>query len=399
MISRSRVQQKVYFSAFDGFRAFAALVVFGWHYGGLPYGWAGVDFFFVLSGFLITGILFDSRNRMHRVRNFYVRRSLRIFPLFYLVLFATFAFAVLTHDQLSRAYALWPLYLGNYAQLIFRHRDIQTIGPIMVGHFWTLAIEEQFYLLWPAVVYAVADRKKLMRICVALVVLCPLMRMAGILFFPAQSKATDILFRGTMFRCDALLIGAFCALAMRGPERGWLEKLARPMCLTFGGIFLASALANLVFWHVRESIAQQNWVLAYGLTCLDVTAAGVLLIITRERSPLAQFFAWKPLQHLGKISYGFYVYHALFLGQYGWLVLRMEHRGISHLVAHGVGAVAFFVLSYGMAFLSFKFYEEYFIRLKDKLAGDARPDDAHSGRSVTGMPAKSDEESLPERVG
>ena len=114
-------ENKKFYPALDGFRAVAVLMVFYQHYIGinepqLNWGWTGVDFFFVLSGFLITGILYDTRNATHRFRDFYVRRTLRIFPLYYGVLLAGLCLNPIFHWQWHPAWILWPLYLGNYVR-------------------------------------------------------------------------------------------------------------------------------------------------------------------------------------------------------------------------------------------------------------------------------------------
>ena len=133
----------------------------------------GVDLFFVLSGFLITGILFDSRNDPHRIRNFYVRRTLRIFPLYYAVMLLLIPFA---YRGLSWSWLVWPAFLGNYAKVIGpytsgsplqRLADFQPCLQVTIhgtyrevlflGHFWSLCVEEQFYLMWPWIVFWIRD--------------------------------------------------------------------------------------------------------------------------------------------------------------------------------------------------------------------------------------------------
>src|SRR5665213_3289728 len=110
---------RVYFPALDGIRAMAFLMVFAGHYLRLPWGWAGVDVFFVLSGFLITGILFDTRDELHRVRNFYVRRTLRIFPLYYAVFLVLALVYPIFHWNWNWVWLVWPAYVGNWVQFLF----------------------------------------------------------------------------------------------------------------------------------------------------------------------------------------------------------------------------------------------------------------------------------------
>ena len=176
------------------------------------YGIWGVDLFFVLSGFLITGILYDSKGSPRYFRDFYVRRTLRIFPLYYGVLVILFlvlpalpapyppALAESAHHQAW----LW-LYSSNVYLAIHR----AWVLPY-VGHFWSLAVEEQFYLIWPLVVLSFG-RRWLLRICVVVAVLALALR-TGLSAAGAGDVAQVVL---TPCRFDALCAGGFLALAVR----------------------------------------------------------------------------------------------------------------------------------------------------------------------------------------
>ena len=107
--------------------------VFLWHYVGLPYGWAGVDVFFVLSGFLITGILYDTRDDPHRVRNFYIRRTLRIFPLYYGVFLTVFLMTPFMHWEWTWQWIAWPLYLGNFLPFLYPHLNNEFVSNFVYG--------------------------------------------------------------------------------------------------------------------------------------------------------------------------------------------------------------------------------------------------------------------------
>ena len=106
--AHTKPENRAFYPALDGLRAIAFLMVFGQHYLQLPWGWAGVDLFFVLSGFLITGILFDTCDDSHRIRNFYVRRTLRIFPLYYGVMLALLLMQPIIHWHLNWHWLIWP---------------------------------------------------------------------------------------------------------------------------------------------------------------------------------------------------------------------------------------------------------------------------------------------------
>ena len=178
-------------------------------------GWVGVDLFFVLSGFLITGILADAKGGRHYFRNFYIRRSLRVFPLYYGVLLVCCVILPLlgvgTIESGKQGWlwgygvSLFPMFsgaefrLGNDMNLLFTH-------------FWTLAVEEHFYLVWPLLV-CFMGRQTLMRLCVGL----------GVLAFVARcvcvklGASTPVMYEVTFLRMDGMLAGAWAALAIRGP--------------------------------------------------------------------------------------------------------------------------------------------------------------------------------------
>ena len=163
------MEQRTYFPALDGLRAVAVLCVFFHHYtasllpAGFRFGWAGVDVFFALSGYLITGILFDTREAHSRWRDFYIRRTLRIFPLFYGILLLLAVITPLVHWNWTWRWLSLPGYFFNFMPPTvpnhpeplgvltgwFHHR---TAVNLVFFHFWTLCVEEQFYLVWPAVV-------------------------------------------------------------------------------------------------------------------------------------------------------------------------------------------------------------------------------------------------------
>src|ERR1700680_4638693 len=189
--------------------------------------WAGVDLFFVLSGFLITGILLDSRECNGYFRNFYARRTLRIMPLYYAVLVVAILVVprVIGFSRLPAMYSrlldnqmwLWT-YLQNYMQSRGTH---QLPG---LGHFWSLAVEEQFYWFWPLVIYFVS-RRNLFRLCVAVCGIEPILRWS-LLFFGYSTWAIR---QYTFTRVDTLLYGAIAALAFRNRILATSRRLLIPV--------------------------------------------------------------------------------------------------------------------------------------------------------------------------
>jgi len=201
----SRIEFKAessrHYPALDGLRGIAILAVFCYHFGGgskssnwliqiwsgiADTGWMGVDLFFVLSGFLITGILYDTAHKPNRVKNFYARRSLRIFPLYYGVLLLFLLLTPTLQLHWKPGHLLYFFYLSNMMPLFTP--GLASPGPkMMVGHFWSLAVEEQFYLVWPFIVWYVRDRRKLLQVSIAIMVAALIFRMIlvcrGVAFF------------------------------------------------------------------------------------------------------------------------------------------------------------------------------------------------------------------------
>ena len=175
-----------YFPAFDGIRAVAILAVFVNHYSVLTYGRLGVSVFFVLSGFLITGVLLRSRGQAGNLKTFYMRRTLRIFPLYWGFWIVVVCLTGVLHIMWNRGNWLYLVYAGNYIWSIFGDRFGAPAGLvhlgiwpnaagiahqyILVGHFWTLAVEEQFYLFWPLLILRPKRVESVLRLCVGVIV-------------------------------------------------------------------------------------------------------------------------------------------------------------------------------------------------------------------------------------
>ncbi len=373
-------ENKVFYPALDGVRAFAILLVFLQHYilSRLPawtrWGWAGVDIFFVLSGFLITGILFDTRDTEHRFRNFYVRRTLRIFPLYYGVFLLAVLLTPILHFAWTRIWLLWPMYLGNYARFVdirdfaLPHDPMEALSSytsrhvLYFGHFWSLCVEEQFYLVWPLVVFAIRDRVRLRNFCIAAVILEPFVRWAVRDLAPQRLIYAELLYRATPLRADALLLGGALALMLRGKEAGTLRRLAPHMFYFFTSCLLAFAIFNI---HLSSSPQRSaKWIETFGYTILDLAAAGMLLVTIQPGSYLYRVFSLRPLRRLGQVSYGFYVFHDIPHNYYD----LVSHKLFGHFVRRIelVTPLVAFAFTLILSFLSFRYFEAPFLRLKDR---------------------------------
>ena len=332
------------------------------------FGALGVELFFVLSGFLITGILFDSKNRAGYFRNFYMRRFLRIFPLYYGVLCVIFGVLrwlpwfqgpvmdSLVHDQ------WWAWLYGVNVLSAMKGGAF----PLYLSHFWTLAIEEHFYLLWPLFVYFF-DRKKLAGVCCLMVVGSCLCRMA-LRAWGANDTAVYVL---TPCRLDGLCLGALFALVSRSDalpaERmQWLRRLSYSLA-AFGlfAIFATEMADASSFWGhvVFPPLRMLGASLTFG--------AILVFALTVPKSNWGyRFFNSKLLGLAGKYSYGLYVFH-FFIASYfeqnntfAWWLSWIPSRPAAICAQTLFGIIA----SFGVAVVSYQYFERYFLRLKDRVS-------------------------------
>jgi peptidoglycan/LPS O-acetylase OafA/YrhL len=380
------VPKSAYYVALDGLRAIAVIMVFFQHYGAghaflFGWGWTGVDLFFVLSGFLITGILYDSQHKIHRYRDFYIRRTLRIFPLYYFVWIVVLLIAPVAHWQWNMRWALWPAYFGNYARFFFLHQpgdpyrfDKLTFGApisswfgypfhLYIGHFWSLCVEEQFYLIWPFVVYQVRKREALIKICLTVIVLCPIFRGVLSIGLSTQLLGMELFYRSLPTRIDALLIGGLVALCLRGPEESIVRRARRPLLVASAILFVALYLISVKILSLPFEGSASNWIGVFGFTLIDAFAAALILECIHPGSFLSKVLSWKPLRALGLISYGFYVYHDLLHDFYSELAHRLSPR-----YAYPLTLLIAFSATLLIATLSYRLLEKPLLRLKDRFA-------------------------------
>jgi peptidoglycan/LPS O-acetylase OafA/YrhL len=319
----------------DGLRGIAILLVLVWHFTGmlvdpeqgvvqnaawryLIFGQSGVDLFFVLSGFLIIGILIDNRESPTYFKTFYIRRALRILPP-YLILVAGFWLCVELAGHRLAHYFDWQLPL--WSLLTFTQNwvmaSINDFGSPLIGGTWSLAIEEQFYLFAPALML-VLPKRLLPRAIIAIGIASIVARSFYFYLYPTEVIAPYV---GTVFRLDGLCIGGLIAMAYRDPAM-WAVVIRRRtlLCIALGVLaaiipiytsFLRSHYEHLVLYHFGHAYLA----LLYGAILTSI----LVWCGTRATAWLRS----EVLTKTGMISYSLYLFHPSFKG----LFFVLGHRG------------------------------------------------------------------------
>ncbi len=268
-------------------------------------GWAGVDVFFVLSGFLITGILLKTRENPHYFKNFYVRRILRIFPLYYLVIIALLIFLPQLDDGPGqKTQPLWPFFL------LYAQNWLYIFKPglsLFLGFTWSLAIEEQFYLLWPALVFFLKKRA-LVLTGLAIILASFLLRLVLTLAPFKIENLKNFFYYGTITRFEGLIFGGLIALVFYTGGI-WKERFTRwaaPVFWVSLGLFTVISVTG-----TPSPTSNNNLMTIYGYTLLVlITGSLIVLLSTQpETSFIRRIFRNRGLLFFGKYSYAMYMFH------------------------------------------------------------------------------------------
>jgi peptidoglycan/LPS O-acetylase OafA/YrhL len=361
----------------DGLRGLAILLVMAHHLSvaksDLPFdaaaldllrtGWIGVNLFFVLSGFLITGILIDARDSDRYFVSFYARRTLRIVPLYYLIVLISYH--VLPHfpvwyerlvvargETIPHEGYFW-LFLTNF---VFAAHDRFEHGILLVA--WSLAIEEQFYLLWAVVVW-ICPPRRLGLLCVCILIGTPLLR--GIALANGASLV-DIMV-GTPYQGDALAAGAWLAWRSRRPAPEAVSRVA-PWALPVG----LAGIAGMLWWE--HPLGWDSRVLrTIGYSCIALIATGLIVCATTmpQRSWWVRAFSWSWLCSIGKYSYCLYLVHLPVMWTMKYAVfdpVAAPRLFGSAMPAQALFWVIAFAPAFAIAWLSWRYFEQPILRLK-----------------------------------
>ena len=343
--------------ALDGYRGLAILLVMCYHFGGLlPWGWVGVDLFFVLSGFLITGILAGSSRPMsgRKLLRFYRNRILRIVPAYYLVLFAFFVLPVLFFpDKLTVAYN--ALRADQAAYWFFNVDAVDAVNgwPAMIYliQCWSLSVEMKFYLIWP-LVWWFYRRKSDMR---GWIILMLGIALAAFWFrvYGSQYFSLRPVYRYCFFvsRLDSFALGGIGFLLY---DRYGLKPFRQTLRFLLAGVVLIlGAVYVLGYWNAG---LQDPFTGIWGTSLLALGALALMLLGLEDSGWLNRFFSATLLRQTGKYSYSLYLLHNPV-----WLVLAQS--GLPGWAA----IVLAFLISFVLSYASYILIERKFMELKQKM--------------------------------
>lgn len=367
----------------DGLRAIAILMVLWWHasdftslyhiddlkkdylyFSLTSLGAQGVTIFFFISGFLITGILIDTAHDKGCLKKFYIRRALRIFPLYYLglIYMAFLSFIFIPSFQLNEIFVHNLLYIQNWTVLFETDLDgFKDKGYSFFSHTWSLAIEEQFYIIWPFLflyLYKRTTQNFLMAVMILLIVLSVLIR-----FYASAYMSWSVVWLCTITRMDALVLGSFFAYVHKIKPH-FLET-RKTLSLWCFAIFLMILI--LSHMHV-QSIASDplKFIVTYGVTGVTILCALAFIVILNGRSVLSRFLNLSILKHIAQVSYGLYIYHQPVFKITSAYVAGTTTYGYygGHLMVLVVGGG----ISYLIALFSYTCFEKPILSLKDQWA-------------------------------
>lgn len=359
-----------YYSEFDGLRAIAILLVIVFHsalsiinvddtldapktfLSFLMAGWCGVDLFFVISGFLITGILIDTASIPNNLSKFYIRRILRIFPLYYAAITVYFISVFWSKNiRLLPSDITYLLYMQN-----FFHEAHHPID--FLGHFWSLAVEEQFYVFWPLIFLSFYNRSKPLLFC-SIFLLMAFAEYSRIMM--VEQGLNVLAYKWTFTRIDSLLAGALVALLIRSSNLRKLNSYAQLGMVISAIVIVIIAVTNKKFYSLESPV------LKYGLSANALFFASLIAwLFTSSRNIWKYLLGSRLLVSTGKISYGIYIFH--------WIIVALlvhsrfydSDKGFLYNFATVLLQTLF--LSYGLAYLSFHLFEKKFLLLKNKYA-------------------------------
>jgi peptidoglycan/LPS O-acetylase OafA/YrhL len=327
--------------------------------------WCGVDLFFVLSGFLVTRVLLAARGRQRYFRNFYIRRALRVFPLYYSVLAVLLVLALLGKSPASLGVPSRP---ATFLPLLLYYTNFCTLGPTWARFgplfvFWSLAVEEHFYLAWPFIVRYFAVHW-LPCVCLGVVAAAVGCR-AALALLHAPNIAIYTL---TFCRMDDMALGAGLGVALAGPRGTQFWSRVSTVAIA------AAAAALLTVWIAtgRHELSNVNGLVQQvGYPAIALLMGGLLVraVVGPPTCAFVRFCKTNLMRTLGRYSYGMYVFHTMILA---WVLAHFAagpHAGWMTFLLDGVARPVIGTgMTFGVAWLSYHVLEKRMLALKGVLA-------------------------------
>lgn len=320
------------------------------------YGWVGLPFFFVLSGFLITGILVDSREATNYFSTFYARRSLRIFPVYYLLLFIVILISIGSKADITDA-GLYIFYVQNF-KLSYHHFGISF--PRYMNHTWSLAVEEQFYIFFPLMVRYIKP-KYLMSFCLFLIIAAISTRYILAQLIPGN----EISWANTVSNLDFLATGALIAIAVRKYDLTRIRNFSLVLLVAcFGAYALYLRLilhAGLLEFPFSGAGPQGQ---AFFALLLPVIAFSIISLVKGKNLFIRLFFENKFIVYIGKISYGIYLFH---FPCFAFTDYYFNHAAHPLIRFNGYAiALLKFLITISLAMISWRYFESRILAFKSK---------------------------------
>jgi peptidoglycan/LPS O-acetylase OafA/YrhL len=359
-----------YVPSLEGMRGYAFFLVFLVHYfpafqvgreGGLafriwtgfePIGLLAVPVFFVLSGYLIGGILFNTRNRDGFFKVFYSRRVLRLFPMYFTVLLIIACVEYFLKFPLD--FHFWSHFL--FIQNLFPDYVMHQHGPVMLIHYWSLATEEQFYLLWPLVVWLFPERRKLFGIGSLFILIICGIRFAAPYFFSYPEQIRYL----SLTRVDAIIMGVLLALIRDEPIFDLIKPFAKWIALAGVTALVVWALWNEEAWP-KTFLGEQVMI-----PWVNFTSVAIIIAALEEKSWLERVCSQQWICWLGKRSYSLYVIHFTYARWFWNYAIPHLSRHVPYRLALVVSGAMAFSLSILLSMLSYRFIESPAQHLKER---------------------------------
>lgn len=326
------------------------------------FGHTGVDLFFVISGFLITGILIDTRNDKNCLKNFYIRRSLRIFPAYYAGLLILIIFMIANNNMeqvLSLRMLLHVFYLQNWWPSF-------TAGEFrLLSHTWSLAIEEQFYLFWPAIFLSFYNGKlrSVLILCISLIAASWFLRL-----YLSDIEKYKWAYTSTFSRVDALILGALLSVACKSHLKRMKEHAH---FFKYAVIILSILILVFFIFNANTTAIAHREMTKIGLSlfALFYTALIAYIFLCSDKAIINRVLSCSFLRSNGQVSYGLYIVHVPVIEALAFLIFAAQIPMIwGQIIIFIVG----YLVSLNIASLSYTFFEKPILKLKDKYTYDRK---------------------------